>query len=130
VSDCVADTHALFWYLTAHPALGDNARAMLQAAEQGQGLVYIPSIVMAELYYLNVKLGQPLVFHQDYQRLAGAGQFRFVDFRATDVLQFDAFAAIPEMHDRIIVGVAYTLRLPILTRDQTISNSGLVQSIW
>jgi hypothetical protein len=34
VSDCVADTHALYWYLTARPTLGDNARAAFSAAEQ------------------------------------------------------------------------------------------------
>jgi predicted nucleic acid-binding protein len=62
VSNCVSDTHALYWYLTAHPTLGENARAAFLAAEQGQVIVYIPSIVIAELYYVNDKLGQPLDF--------------------------------------------------------------------
>jgi PIN domain nuclease of toxin-antitoxin system len=130
VSDCVSDTHALYWYLTARPTLGENARAALLAAEQGQAIVYIPSIVIAELYYLNAKLGQPLNFAQEFQRLAAAGQFRFVDFGAIDVLRFDALLAISEMHDRIIVGVAHVLGLPLLTRDQEILNSGVVQTIW
>jgi PIN domain nuclease of toxin-antitoxin system len=130
VSDCVSDTHALYWYLTAGPTLGGNARAALLAAEQGQALVYIPSIVIAELYYLNVKLGQPLNFAQEFRRLTVAGQFRFVDFTATDVLRFDELSAIPEMHDRIIAGVAHTLGLPLLTRDQDILNSGVVQTLW
>jgi PIN domain nuclease of toxin-antitoxin system len=130
VSDCVSDTHALYWYLTAGPTLGENARAALLAAEQGQALVYIPSIVIAELYYLNAKLGEPLNFAQEFQRLVSAGQFRFIDFRTIDVLRFDAHSAIPEMHDRIIVGVAHALGLPLLTRDQEILNSGVVQTIW
>jgi hypothetical protein len=65
-----------------------------------------------------------------FQRFATAGQFRFVDFKATDVLQFDALLAIPEMHDRIVVGVARALGLPLLTRDQSILHSGVVQTIW
>jgi PIN domain nuclease of toxin-antitoxin system len=130
VSDCVADTHALFWYLTARPRLGEHARAAILAGEQGRAIVYIPSIVIAELYYVNVKLGQPLNFAQEFQKLAAAGQFRFVDFQATDVLRFDALSAIPEMHDRVVVGVAQTLGLPLLTRDQAIIDSGIVQTIW
>jgi PIN domain nuclease of toxin-antitoxin system len=130
VSDYVADTHALFWYLTAQPRLGEHARAAFIAAEQGQAILYIPSIVVAELYYVNVKLGQPLNFPHEFQRLATAGQFRFVDFTATDVLQFDALSAIQEMHDRIVVGVARALGLPLLTSDRAILTSGVVQTIW
>jgi predicted nucleic acid-binding protein len=107
VSDYVSDTHALYWYLIASPKLGANAQAALLAGEQGQAHIYVPSIVLAELYYLNVKYNQPLIFAQEYERLIGSGQFRFVEFRAADVLRFDALAAIPEMHDRMIVGVAH-----------------------
>lgn len=104
------------------------------SAQQSKGklsfYIYIPSIVVAELHYVDVKLGRPLNFTQEFQRLATAGQFRFVDFKATDVLQFDALSAIPEMHDRIVVGVARALGLPLLTRDQAILDSDVVQTIW
>ena len=126
----VADTHALYWYLTAGPKLGANALAAFLEGEQGQARIYIPCIVLAELYYLNVKYGRPLDFLQEYERLATGGQFDFVDFRATDVLRFDALAVIPEMHDRIIAGVAYDLKISCFTRDPAIVNSGLVQTIW
>ena len=130
MSDYVTDTHALYWYLTASPNLGVNAQAAFLAGEQGQTRIYMPSIVLAELYYLNVKYNQPLLFAQEYERLTGSGQFRFVEFRAADVLRFDALVAIPEMHDRMIVGVAHALRLPLLTRDREIVASGTIQTIW
>ena len=130
MSDYVTDTHALYWYLTASPKLGANAQAAFLAGEQGQARIYVPSIVLAELYYLNVKYNQPLAFAPEYERLTGGGQFHFVDFRAADVLRFDLLAAIPEMHDRMIVGVAHALQLPLLTRDREISTSGVVHTIW
>ena len=130
MKDYVTDTHALYWYLTASPKLGVNAQAAFLAGEQDQALIYIPSIVLAELYYLNVKYNQPLLFAQEHERLAESGQFRFVEFRAADVLRFDALTAIPEMHDRMIVGVAYALQLPLLTRDSEILASGITQTIW
>jgi PIN domain nuclease of toxin-antitoxin system len=130
VRDYVTDTHALFWYLTASPKLGANAQAAFLEGEQGQARIYVPSIVVAELYYLNVKYNQPLAFAQEYERLTEGGQFHFVDFRAVDVLRFDLLAAIPEMHDRMIVGVAHALQLPLLTRDSEIIASGVVHTIW
>ena len=130
MSDYVTDTHALYWYLTASPKLGTHAQAAFLEGEHGQARIYVPSIVLAELYYLNVKYHQPLVFAQEYERLAGSGQFHFVEFRAADVLRFDALAVIPEMHDRMIVGVAHARQLPLLTRDNEIVASGIIQTIW
>ena len=130
MSDYVTDTHALYWYLTASPKLGTNAQAAFLAGEHGQARIYVPSIVLAELYYLNVKYNQPLAFAQEYERLTESGQFHFVEFRAADVLRFDALAAIPEMHDRMIVGVAHARQLPLLTRDGEIVASGVIQTIW
>ena len=79
---------------------------------------------------MNVKYNQLLLFAQEYERLTGSGQFRFVEFCAADVLRFDALTAIREMHDRKIAGVAHALRLPLLTRDSEIMASGVIQTIW
>ena len=130
MSDYVTDTHALYWYLTASPKLGTNAQAVFLDGEQGHARIYVPSIVLAELYYLNVKYNQPLVFAQECERLTESGQFYFVEFRAADVLRFDVLAAIPEMHDRMIAGVAHARQLPLLTRDNEIIASGIIQTIW
>lgn len=126
----VTDTHALYWYLTDSPNLGKNAKNAFSSGEQGRSLIYIPSIVMAELYYLNVKYGSPLDFAHEYRRFADAGQFRFSDFHASDVLRFHSLLTIPEMHDRIIAGVAYAMGAPLLTRDPEIIRSNLVQTVW
>lgn len=126
----VSDTHALFWYLADRPRLGAAALAVFIDAENGLARVYIPSIVLAELYYLNEKVGRPLDFAAEYANFAAAAQFTFVDFRADDTLRFDTLASIPEMHDRIIAGAAASLGCPCLTRDATIAGSGAVAVVW
>jgi predicted nucleic acid-binding protein len=130
MDEYVADTHALFWYLAAIPKLGANALAAFLAGEQGQARIYLPSIVLAELYYLNEKQGRPLNFAQEFARLQSSAQFECVDFCADDVLRFDQLTAIPEMHDRIIAGVALARNCPCLTLDPAIVNSGVVQIVW
>jgi PIN domain nuclease of toxin-antitoxin system len=126
----VADTHALYWYLTASPRLSEAARAAFDEGARGEALIYVPAIVLAELYYLNQKFDQPLDFAEEYTRLERSGQFVMVEFSASDVLNFDQDAAVPEMHDRIVVGLARRLGAACISRDPLIVNSGLASVVW
>jgi hypothetical protein len=55
---------------------------------------------------------------------------RLIDFAPDDVLDFDQDQPIPEMHDRIIVGLARRLDAPLITADAIISSAGVVNVIW
>ena len=126
----VADTHALFWYLTASPRLSVRAKDAFDEGAHGEALIYIPAIVLAELYFLNNKLDRPLDFTAGVTALSRSSQFIFVPFKAEDVFDFDADKAVPEMHDRIIVGVARRLGAMCISIDMQIASSGLVTTIW
>lgn len=130
MNEYVIDTHTLYWYLMAAPQLGTKARDILLGAEQGRSLIYMPTIVLAELYYMNKKYGTQLDFKSVLANLQHSAQFLFLPFTPEDTLDFETDNAVPEMHDRIIVGVARRLNLPCLTRDQSIIDSGLVATIW
>ena len=126
----VADTHALFWYLAAGPRLSANAKAAFDEGARGEALIHLPSIVIAELYYLNEKLGRPLDFAAGVESLRTSSQFVFVPLMAEDALDFDSDAAVPEMHDRIIVGVTRRVGGSCITLDPKIAGSGLVTTLW
>ena len=130
MNEYVADTHGLLWYLRNSPLLGKNASAALDEADAGNALIYIPSIVLAELYFLNVKYNYPIDFIAEYKKLIAGGQFILTSFEPQDVLDFDADSAVREMHDRIIVGAARRLNAACITKDDTITKSGLVKIIW
>jgi len=126
----VADTHALFWYLTASPRLGTNAKAAFDEGAKGNAVIYIPAIVLAELFFLNEKINQPLDFNKEFQRLEQSAQFEFIGLEPDDVKDFAQDAAVSEMHDRMIVGVARRHSIPCLTCDTKIIASNLVKTIW
>lgn len=130
MNEYVTDTHSLLWYLTTHTSLGKNATVAFEEAKNGLALIYIPAIVIAEIYYLNRKRNYIKDFPADFQRIKQSGQFILVPFEADDVLDFDKDSAVNEMHDRIIVGVARRLKAPILTVDRNIIMSGLVEIVW
>lgn len=125
----VADTHALYWYLAEPGRLGEAVGDAFDEAARGEATICIPAIVMAELYYLNEKLGGPLDMSETFDELSSSGQFHFASFEAEDVLDFDK-DAIPEMHDRIIVGVARRLDAVCLTRDSQIAAAEVVPTVW
>jgi PIN domain nuclease of toxin-antitoxin system len=44
----VSDTHALIWWFTSSPRLGNEAYQIFENCENGEGIIFIPSIVLAE----------------------------------------------------------------------------------
>lgn len=126
----VADTHSLFWYLTNSPMLGPNASKAFDEADSGAALIYVPAIVLAELYYLNEKHGRRLDFSDEYSRISSSGQFILLPLMPEDILELEKDQAIPEMHDRMIVGAARRLGMPCLTKDADVVGSGLVPTLW
>ena len=71
-----------------------------------------------------------LDFAEEYARLEQSGQFVMASFAPSDGLSFDQDSAVPEMHDRIIVGLARRLDAACISRDPLILESGLVPGVW
>ena len=44
----VADTHALVWWFTDSPKIGSRAAKAFEKCENGEAIIFIPSIVIAE----------------------------------------------------------------------------------
>jgi len=126
----VTDTHALFWYLTASPKLGAKVKSVFDEGAKGNAVIYIPAIVLAELFFLNEKLNQPLDFNREFRRFEQSAQFEFISFASENVKDFSQDSAVSEMHDRMIVGIARRLGVPCLTCDKEIVASGLAKIVW
>ena len=126
----VVDTNALIWYLTTNKKLSQRAASIFAAAERGETRMYISSVVIAEMYYADKKWKLFEDFAQTYADLKTKSYIRFVPLIADDVLDFDKDTAVPEMHDRIITGLARRLGAPLLTSDPLIIAAGIVTVAW
>jgi PIN domain nuclease of toxin-antitoxin system len=126
----VLDTHALLWHLTGDKKLSEQAAQIFDAAEKGEAQLVISVIVLAELYHLNQKRQFPLDFAKVYQQLAKSPAYQMLGFEPAHVLDFTQDAAITELHDRIISGLARRLAAPLVTRDLVIKESGIVKVVW
>jgi predicted nucleic acid-binding protein len=126
----VVDTNALIWHLSNDRKLGRRAREIFAAAERGQTRLVISAVAVAELYYADKKFGLFADFDAVFRRLRVAPHFRFAPFEAEDVLSFTEDHNIPEMHDRIIAGLARRLGAPLIASDPKIVEAGVVTIVW
>jgi PIN domain nuclease of toxin-antitoxin system len=126
----VLDTNALVWYLIGSKKLSAAGLEIFQAAERGETQLVISAIVVAELFYVDKKNKLFQDFAQQYVSLRAKPYFDFIDFEPDHVLDFINDSAIPEMHDRIIVGLARRLGFPVVTSDPVIRTSGLAKIAW
>ncbi|MHB8627757.1 MAG: type II toxin-antitoxin system VapC family toxin [Aggregatilineales bacterium] len=122
----VIDTNILIWWLTELDKLNARTREIFEAAKNGQAQIIISSMVIFELFYADKKWKLFDDFAQIYKDLKVQPYFQFVSLGSDDVLDFARDSAVPEMHDRIIVGVARRLGWLLLTADSQIIKAGLV----
>lgn len=126
----VVDTHALIWYLRGDPKLSALAKSIFEGAEQNQTILIVPAIVMAELYFANAKNNWFADFAKLYADITGKPYVRFIPFEHAHVQDFDIDAAVPEMHDRMIVGVARRIGAPLISSDRLITKAGITKIVW
>ncbi|TDE11936.1 type II toxin-antitoxin system VapC family toxin [Dyadobacter psychrotolerans] len=91
--------------------------------------IWIPAIVLAEIGYLFEK-GRIETSLTDVQALIAFNKrFKIADLTNDIILKSLEIKDIPELHDRLIAGTAYTFNCLVLTNDPKIEKSSFVKTI-
>lgn len=126
----MTDTHSLLWAFARLEKLGSMARRTFNEIAKGVASLLVPVIVVAELIFtvenksIRANLGEIL------NLLQNSPNIEFVDRDLQSVLRLRELAAIPEMHDRMIVAEAIRANAALITCDKAITESGLVEVVW
>ena len=128
--DYLADTVAIVRHLRRHPALGSRAAIILQDTDTGEHHVYLSAITLMEVLYLSEAKRVDVSLDELIRLVADSINYVIVPVDANVVLAASGVDDVPELHDRIIVGTAKWLDVPILTGDKIISQSKHTQTIW
>ena len=126
----VTDTHALWWYFRSPERLSAAASAVFQLAETGNATMVVPAIVVAEFYYLSVKLGRPLEPSALLATLDSVDGIELSELGRAQLERLDRFPEVPEMHDRLIAAEADAIGAPVVTRDEALAASTGISTIW
>ncbi|HRJ42879.1 MAG: type II toxin-antitoxin system VapC family toxin [Caldilineaceae bacterium] len=133
MSDYVADTHSLIWYLTSDARLGNEARKIFAAGGQGTSLIFVPTISLVEIVYLQEKHKSPATIFAQFQQAMNAQSAGLRLFALTrevvTALSRIPRQSIPDMPDRIIAATALHLNVPLISRDRRIQLS-TITSVW
>ncbi len=128
----VSDTHALIFHAAGGGGLGPTARAHFNACERQQAILYVPAVVMWECSLLaravRINLHRPL--RNFFEDLFSNPAYQPLDLTPAHVLLADEMRFTRDPFDALIVAVARDLRLPLVTRDAQIRQSGAVKILW
>jgi len=126
----VADTHSLAWYFTRSVKLGQKALQAFRDSLLGKGIIVIPTIVLAEIMDISEKKRIKVDYEELLQKIERSSNFEIYPLDI-DVLKIArSITTIAELHDRIIVATAKLLDARLLTKDENVEKSGIVEAIW
>jgi PIN domain nuclease of toxin-antitoxin system len=127
--DYVADTHSLVWYFTDDSHLGEKAlKAFEQTAQEG--IVIIPSIVLAEIIFISKKGRITITFEETLKRIEEYDNFDIAALDVDILKEVDNIETDLEMHDKLIVATSLYFKTALITKDQRIKEAGIVTTVW
>ena len=112
----VIDTHALLWWFTDSPRLSPKASEILQDCENGENIIFIPSIVLAEALSVFEKKRVFFDFKTLFKKMNESDNFVLIPLDYPILRKMIDLKDIPELHDKIIVSTVMYLGLPLITR--------------
>ena len=126
----VIDTHALWWYLNSSNRLSPAAAAAFMLAATGNATLIVPAIVVAEYYFLSVKVSERIVPAEFMDALTEVRGIELSELGREHLEFLDRLPEIPEMHDRLIAADALIRGAPLVTRDAALTASPQIETVW
>jgi len=127
----VTDTHALVWYLTGESRrLSRRVRRVFQDADAGRATVRIPVVVLMELVLLERRGRIEVAYHELRDQLEVRRGMPLEALLPEDIDEARTLAVLRDPFDCLIAATARRLGLPLITRDQSITEAKVVRTYW
>lgn len=126
----VTDTHALLWWFVDNPKISIKVSAIFEKCENGENVIFVPSIVIAEALSIFDKKRISFNFKRLLRRISESENFTIIALDYPILQKMITLKNIPELHDKIIVSTAKYLNIPIITKDKFLQKLSNVKAIW
>ena len=126
----VTDAHGFLWFLSKDERLGKRALEISRACDKGKEIIVIPSIVLLECMYVCEKKRIGVEFREIIRKIQGTLNYPIYPLDEEIVLECQNVGEIAEAHDRIIVATTKLLNAKLITKDVSITNSNIVETLW
>lgn len=129
----VTDTHALIFFATGDlKRLSRRGERIFRRAQGGRDRVHVPTVCLFELALLleRGRVRSQMSFDEWYALVAGHPGFPVEPLVWDDVREARGLAALVDPFDRLIAATAVRLDVALVTADERIQSSGLVETVW
>jgi len=126
----VTDTHALLWWFIDSPKISSKASEIFQKCEEGENIIFIPSIVIAEGVCIFEKKRVSFDFKKLFRKIYESENFVLIPLDYSILQKMVDLKEIPDLHDKIIVSTARYLSSPIVTKDRVLRNLPYIKTLW
>ena len=125
-----ADAHSWLWYLSNDQRLGDDAEKAFESVDNGEDIIFLPSIAVAESVYVTRSHGYNVEMEDVVKDLKISRNYRLksLDHRLIASLVKDERKL--SIHDKIIVLTAEQIGAGIISRDKEIKSLANEKIIW
>jgi PIN domain nuclease of toxin-antitoxin system len=125
----ITDTHSLVWYFTDDQRLSKKALKAFESTVQ-TGRIIVPTVVLAEIMFIANKGRLHIGFTETVGKIESMANFE-IAVLDLDVLKIAERISAPlEMHDKIIVATALCYDAGLITKDEQITKSKVVKTVW
>ena len=126
----VIDTHALYWFLQGSRKLSRRARAIIDDARSGNAYLFLSVVSLAELQMVLEKNQDPRPLQAWIAPVLHSSYLEIVPLELEHIRKSSELRRLPDMHDRLIVATALLKDVPLITTDEKIEDSKLVETVW
>jgi PIN domain nuclease of toxin-antitoxin system len=127
--DHVTDTHSIVWYFTDDPRLSRHALEVFEKTIR-EGVIIIPTVVLAEIMYIAGKGKITLTFDETLQKIDSYENFIVAALDVQILKVAEKIKVDLEMHDKLMAATALYYNASLITRDPLITKSGACTTIW
>lgn len=129
----VTDTHSLLWFtLNKHSSLSNKALKAFESTVKGESFIYIPAIVLWETAILEQK--QRIKLNNGFldwaNQILKTKSFGIAPLEPEIIALGTGFNFNQDPFDEMIAAFASYMNLPLITRDNAVTDSGLVEIYW
>lgn len=129
----VTDSHSLVWYASGNNnKLSRRALRAFQSAERNEAYIYIPAVALWEISRLEqegiVRFNTP--YPQWADALLAHSSFECVPLDDRIIAEAYGYRFTRDVFDAAIVATAKLKDVPLITKDQTITDSRVVDIWW
>ena len=126
----VTDAHSLIWHLIDDKRLGRDALSIFDKADNSEVIIIVPTIALAEIIHICEKRKVGLKINEVIEKIHTSSNYIPCSLNMDVLEKSISLKNVSDIHDRLIVATTKMFKAKLISKDEEIKKSGIVEMIW